>query len=127
MLDFPWFYATFQHFYDSGISTITSYNYAYFCLFLPSFVVNSKDLRHAPFAVRCRFLKSRIYYFLHFFIYIIIVQMCISIQGNTNLTMPHNILKPSLPRRVRDFHPLGRAHGAQTKWRSAYRNTSPKA
>jgi hypothetical protein len=42
-------------------------------------------------------------------------------------TLAVQLYTSSLPRRVRDFHPLERAHGAQTKWRSAYRNTPPKA
>ena len=37
---FPWFFATFRHFYGRGNPTITWYNPAYFSLFLPSFVVN---------------------------------------------------------------------------------------
>ena len=95
--DFPWFYATFRHFYDRGLTTITWYNYAYFGLLLPSFIVNSivnsKDLRHAPFTVRCRFLRSNTNYFLHFFLCIIIVQMRIGVQRYANVTMTHNILK----------------------------------
>lgn len=64
---------------------------------MPSFVVNSvvnsKDLRHAPFSVRCRFLRSCFYYFLHFFLCIIVIQMCVGVQRYADVTMPHNILK----------------------------------
>ena len=95
--DFPWFCATFRHFYNRGLATITWYNYACFCLFLPSFVVNSvvnsKDLRHAPFTVRCRFLRSGTNHFLHFFLCIIVIQMGVNIQRYTDVTMAHDILK----------------------------------
>lgn len=81
------------YFYGRGNPTITWYNPAYFSLFLPSFVVNSKDLRHALFTVRCRFPRSNNCNLLHFHFNIFISQMCISIQSNTDLTMLHNILK----------------------------------
>lgn len=73
------------------------YNLGYLCFVLPSFVVNgvvnSKNLRHPLFAGFLNHVKNLAVKLLHFFLCILISQVCIGVQSNTYIAVSHDILK----------------------------------